>query len=60
MNKQEAFEAMLKGNKIINEYFTSDEYLHYKNERIETEDGYLMDNYWNTNYLPNVKWEIKN
>lgn len=61
MNKEEAYNAMIAGNKITNMYFTNDEYLHYNlnTYRIETEKGYYMSNYWDKNYLPNVKWQIK-
>jgi hypothetical protein len=61
MNKEEAYQSMLQGNKITNRYFTSDEYLQYnvEKDRIETEEGYHMDNYWDIDYLPNVTWEVK-
>lgn len=63
MTKKEAYTEMLKGNKVTNQYFTPNEYLHCpenSNGRIFTEDGYHMSNYWNHDYLPNVKWEIYN
>lgn len=60
MNKEEAYQEMLSGQMITNLYFTPNEYLQYnsKKDRIETEEGYYMDNYWDKDYLPDVKWEI--
>jgi len=59
MNKKEAYEYMLAGGLITNMYFSRDEFLFIspESDRIEKEDGYHMDNFWDSDYLPTVKWE---
>lgn len=61
MNKQEAYQAMLEGYTIRNEYYTSEEWLRIENGEIKTEEGYTMPIHdWNTYQDPEHKyeWEI--
>ena len=69
MNKQDAFLQMKEGKKITNRYFAAGEYLWINSDRdwveensdqILTEDNYPFTTYWDSNYLPDIEWEIYN
>jgi hypothetical protein len=48
MTKTEAIEAMKRGEKVTHQYFTQDEWVTMKGNRIVFEDGVNMspDEYW--------------
>lgn len=61
MNKQDAFEAMEQGSFVTNRYFSAGEYLWLNKEnQVMTEDNYPFQTFWDSNYLPDVEWEIYN
>jgi hypothetical protein len=48
MTKKEAIAAMQEGDKVTHRYFSSDEYIYFKDGRIWTEEGYSIspDLFW--------------
>jgi hypothetical protein len=63
MNKQEAYEAMLQGYKVRNEYYTPEEYAFINREGlIQLEDGVVAgtkdDEFWAKYQVWDEGWEI--
>jgi len=56
MNKEEALDAMLKGIKIANRFFLPNEYLHITNGEVYTEEGYLFNKFFESDYLTQCSW----
>lgn len=52
-----ALEMMKHGNKVRNEYFTSDEYLHMVDGVITSEDGYNFEN-WFYSVSKGEEWKL--
>ena len=46
MNKQEAILAMLDGNRVTHQTFTSDEYIYMKDGKIYDEEDFLLYQFW--------------
>ncbi len=53
MTREEAKQALIKGEIVTHEYYTDNEWLKYENDQLITEDGYpkgsFLDEFW-TNY----------
>lgn len=62
MTKQEAIQAMEKGEKVTHTYFSPDEWITIQNGSILTEEGYLIyqDEFWSyrENSYFNEGWEL--
>jgi hypothetical protein len=46
LTKQQAYEEMLKGNKMSHQYFDDSEYIHIVDGKMLTEDGYRFEQGW--------------
>jgi len=46
MTKQEAYKAMEDGHKVTHEWFSFDEYVYIKDDKMYTEDGYRFEDGW--------------
>jgi len=62
MNKQEAYQSMLQGNKVCNEYYSPEEYAFINSDGlIEYEDGCVVGNEQSENWVkyqdPECKFE---
>lgn len=55
MKKVQAFNQMIKGNKIRHEYFGSSEYLYMEYGIIYSEEGYIFEKEWDKKDGP--EWE---
>jgi hypothetical protein len=55
MNKEQAIEAMQEGKKVTHEYFTSNEFMTMKGNKIVFEDGYAVRplEFWSTRTAKN-------
>ncbi len=62
MNKKEIYQEMIAGHIVRAEHFRPEEYLMYNpsKDRIETEEGYPMDNFWDKDYQAGVNWQVVN
>jgi len=63
MNKEEAYQAMLDGHKVTNEYYDVKEYVFLnKDRKIQTEDGVVhgtrFDEFWAVRQSETAEWSI--